>query len=185
MKRTPKEKTLAMKILLGAGIAALAIGIALVGLYFWSQNRILDKGGMAYEPDPNDASIPAVTSIRIVRAGDSLGCYYSWEAVLVSGGRVLVTVTSQPTHSDREKVWERTVDLGILEEVTRIVDEHGMTAWDDLPASEFFALDAASTSVTFVWRGEEHSFSDSKEIPDGGWAAIRDIKTLLETAAGK
>ena len=173
-----------MRILLFAGIAAVVVGAVLIGVYLWNQNNVAGEGGVTYEPDPTDTSIPAVTSVYIYTGGDENGSSYSWEARLVSSEKVQVIISQQPTHSSREKVTKRTVGLDVLASVTAIVDEHGMIAWDDLPPAEIFALDAASSSMSFTYRGEEHHFSDSQEIPSGGWTAVGEIKALLEEAAG-
>ena len=173
-----------MRILLFAGIAAIVVGALLIGVYLWSQNRVLDKDGMIYEPEPGDVSAPAVSRIYILTSGDENGCSYSWEAYLVSADKVQVIIRQQPTHNSREKVTKRTVDLDVLAQVSAIIDEYGMTDWDNLPPAELFALDAASTSMSFTYRGEDHRFSDSQEVPSGGWKAVSGIKTILEEAAG-
>ena len=174
-----------MKILLIGGIAFVVIGLALLGTYwFLSTRQVYDRDGMVYVPDPADTSVPAVTSLTITKSGDSLGCFYEWTAELTGPDSVRVTVVSQPTHNDREKTTTKTVGLEVLQEISAIVQDRGMTAWDDLPDTDLIALDAASTGVSFVYRGAEHGFSSSQELPEGGWAACWQIRDLIEAAAG-
>ena len=173
-----------MTILLVVGIIVVLVAGGLVGLYLWSQGRVLDRGGMVnWKAEDEEGNALSLSYLRIVEAGDELGCYYSWEIVATEPGTAKVTVTVQPTHNSREKKYVKKVGGNLLRDIQAIVDRCSMTGWDDLPPAEIFALDAASTSVRFEYDGVEHSFSDGDELPDGAWSAIREIKTLLESAA--
>lgn len=173
-----------MKILLVVGIIVVLVAGGLVGLYLWSQNRILDRDGMVnWKAEDEEGNALSLSYLRITESGDEYGCYYSWEIVATEPGTAKVTVTVQPTHSSREKKYVQKVGGNLLRDIQAIVDAHGMTGWDDLPPAEIFALDAASTAVRFEYDGVEHRFSDGDELPDGGWAAIHEIEELLETAA--
>ena len=172
-----------MKILLFAGIAAVAVGIVLIGLYVWTLGHSPDDDTL-YEPDLTDPATPAVTAVRIQKVGDENGCSYSWEARMVGPDKVRVTVCSQPTFNSREKVTKRTVGLDVLTQIAGIVEANGMAAWDDLPRTDLVVLDAATVSMSFVRAGEEHRFSDSQEVPGSGWVALWEIAGLIEEAAG-
>ena len=174
-----------MHIVLGVGIGVAVIAVAILGLYLWSQQRVMDRDGMiAWKAEDEEGNALSLSYLRISESGDSLGCHYSWEIVATEPGTAKVTVTQQPTHSSREKTFTKKVGGNLLRDIQAIIEEYGMTGWDDLPEAEIFALDAASTWVSFEYDGAEHSFGSGDELPSGGWAAIREIQALLESAAG-
>ena len=173
-----------MHIVLGVGIGVVVICVALLGLYVWSQQHILDRDGMVnWKAEDEEGNALSLSYLLITESGDEYGCHYSWEIVATEPGTAKVTVTVQPTHNSREKKYTKKVGGNLLRDIQAIVDRCGMTGWDDLPPAEIFALDAASTSVRFEYDGVEHGFSDGDEVPGGGWAAIREIQELLEAAA--
>ena len=173
-----------MNTLLIVGIAVVLVAGAAIGLVLWSQGRDSDRGKDSWNAEDEDGNALSLSSLRIVTSGDENGCYYSWEIVATEPGTAKVTVTVQPTHSSREKVYRKRVGGNLLRDIQAIVDAHGMTAWDDLPPTDLIALDAPSTDVRFVSDGVEHRFGTGDELPRGGWAAVSDIKALLEDAAG-
>lgn len=175
-KNTGKKRHMLLKVILGCLAVLLVAG---VGFYFWSRANTQDWGGMERPVDPNGA----LTSITIIEAGDMLGCYYSWEAKL-DGDTCLVTVVQQPTHSDREKTSKKRVDVAYMEELLTQVENGGFTECASWPPTEYYTLDAATTSVRFTLCGEEYRFSEDKDIPQEANDALRTIIASIETTAG-
>ena len=90
------------------GVVVVVLAAAAVGLYIHAQHTVPDRNGMVYTPpDPADTSLPAVSSFESRSAGGELGGHEYWEVFLTAGGQAYARVTSQATHSDREKVTAR------------------------------------------------------------------------------
>ena len=75
----------------------------------------------------------------------------------------------------------------IFEELDDIVKEYNLSVWDEIPESEYFALDAPSTHMTLTFLPEEGGkFNRSmtidydKELPQGGVEILNDfVKRIL------
>lgn len=75
----------------------------------------------------------------------------------------------------------------VISEIEKALNDSGMKDWSgDFPQSEFFALDADTTSIEIDFGDGTHIEFDSDQIvPDGGWEAVRKTMDLLESIADK
>ena len=123
-------------------------------------------------------------AVRYSNSGNSLGNVYSLETNRADDGTLVVVESEKAQWSDPLTVREYRAPQDLLDSVSAIVDAAGAQAWDDLPPSEFFPLDASTPTVSLTYQAADPedtfpiwvSFSSNDELPDNGetlWA-IRD-----------
>ena len=121
-----------------------------------------------------------------------LGSLYAVEVVRGDDGCVVVTVRESDTHSDPVKVDEYRADDDLIERISGVIDRVGMKEWDELPQSEFIALDAATESLRMEFESADPdkpglawiSYSSNDELPDGG-DSMREIYDMIMANTGE
>ena len=158
------------------GVAVVVVAAVIAGILIHSRQNESSPSGA-------DADV-RLTFFAIYSGGGELGGHSSWEITATDGGKAKIVIEEQISHDSRTKTTKRTVSAGVLRQLEAIIDAHGMAGWNDLPESDIFALDAPSTSVSLTIDGQRVSFGGDDELPSGGWAAVREMRAILEEAAG-
>lgn len=115
-------------------------------------------------------------------SGDMEGGYYSLVLQKNEDGRFLAEEVDQPTHSSKEKIRRGSPDADTILAIEEVIQTNKMDTWTELPQSDLFALDAASTTVCYIYDGKEYVIEDRDELPDGGGMALRTIRELIKGA---
>lgn len=159
-------------MLIYIGTALVVLGLLALGAGLRErhiQRRIMDGPGMINEEK--------VKYLYYYHGGSSLGDLYRIELQGAS-----FTVEECPGNGMKTKMKTYTVDSSFYSDLDGIIEEYGIKNWTDLPDSEIFALDAATTSLDIRFSdGSSISFSSSKELPEDGWEAVRKISGLFES----
>lgn len=168
-----------VKIILIVLIAVLLLAAAaFLLLRHYSKNNIMDGDGMI-----NEAYL---TGFRISKGGGMDGGHHETEIRLTEdGASAQISVEDQEYWNAEAQKRTATVDASVLEQIDAIIRESKMAAWESCPASDMIALDAATTSVTISYAAGSFSFSSSQELPDGAWAKVREIESLLRACTEK
>ena len=165
--------------------------IAAVVLLLYKHNtkkRILDGLDMVRE-DIFDFSTVYLKRMEYYRGGGSLGDSYSLELTIKpdEDGRPDVRLEYYDRRSHDAEAVEKTIQLSsnVIMGVMEIIDRYGMRDWDELPPAEEFALDAPSMHFTCEYsNGNSFTVGSDDELPDGGSAAIREIRDYVLRCAG-
>ena len=169
-------------------VFAAAAVITLVVLKQTARDRILDGPGMVNE-DSFDFSGTYLSRVYYWHGAGSLGDSTSVELTICPGkeDRPVVTVNYCDRPAVGEKETEKTVHLtsNVIRGVEEIIDRWGMKEWVDLPPAEEFALDAPTTSLTVTYSdGTSVTIGSDDELPEGGSAAIFEIRDYILRCAG-
>ena len=178
-----------VKVILAALAAVLVLGGMVMGLLKWLKNRqIMDGPGMINE-DRFDFTGTYLKRVSYHRGGSSLGD--SQSLYLTFGPRedgspeAVVEYYDRPTHNSMEKRKRVAMGSPVVKGVQEIIDRYRMTEWKDLPKTDIFALDAASMSFTYEFSdGSEYRLGSDLEMPEGAYAAIREIRAYILRYAG-
>lgn len=155
--------------LLIAGLIALLVIAAAVSAFAYFRKA-----------DVKDYDKTGLTYVEYSLSGGMEGGIYSISVSVTGAKTATVSLFDQETHNSRPLKRSRNTDRDRLDGLLEIIDKYGMRDWKDLPKSEIFALDAPSATVEFIISGKSFSFSDGDEFPEGGGAAMADIKNYLE-----
>ena len=169
-------------------VLALAAVVAILIVKHGARDRILDGPGMVNE-DVFDFSGTYLSRVYYWHGASSLGDSTSLELTICPGeeDRPVVTVNYRDLPAVGEKETEKTVHLtsNVIRGVEEIIDRCGMKEWVDLPPAEEFALDAPTTSLTIAYSdGTSVTIGSDDELPEGGYAAIREIREYILRCAG-
>lgn len=130
-------------------------------------------------------STEGLFSFSISSYGDSLGSTSDLELIRTSDKACSIRLTAREYANAKEKTKKAKGGEELIKSIENIITENGMDKWADLPDSEIFALDAATTVVSYTYAGKDYSFSSNQEFPEGGWQAIRQIEALILARLGK
>ena len=183
-----RVKTILIIVLAAVCVVVLVTAAALLLYRFNAKNRIMDGPDMVWE-DTFDFSGVYLKRMEYYRGGGSLGDSYSLELTIKpdENGRpdVRVEYYNRPSHD--AKAVEKTVRVSsnVVRGVMELIDRHGMRDWGELPEAEEFALDAPSMRFTCTYSdGSSITAGSGDELPDGGGAAIREIRDYVLRCAG-
>jgi len=183
-----RAKTILIILFSICGIVVLIAAAALLLYRFNAKNRIMDGPDMVRE-DTFDFSSVYLERMEYYRGGGSLGDSFSLELTMEEGeeGRpdVRVEYYNRPSHD--VKAVEKTVRMSsdVVTGVMEIIDRYGMRDWGELPEAEEFALDAPSMRFRCTYSdGSSITAGSGDELPDGGGAAIREIRDYVLRCAG-
>ena len=128
----------------------------------------------------------------IYTGGGMAGDSNSSSIRLNSDGQIIYTAEKSPMHHIPIRGYEYLVkDQTILDRLNEYIREHNLSVWDKLPFDdEFMALDAPSTSISFVFNDESvggaswsmHRISYDNVIPEGGMKVLDGFNDLFYEA---
>ena len=169
-------------------VFALAAVITVLILKHGARDRILDGPGMVNE-DVFDFSGTYLSRVYYWHGAGELGDSTSLELTICPDEeeRPVVTVNYRDLPAAGEEETEKTVHLtsNVIRGVEEIIDRYGMKEWTDLPPAEVFALDGPTTSLSYEYSdGTSVTIGSDDELPEGGYAAIREIREYILRCAG-
>lgn len=134
----------------------------------------------------------ALIEAGIYTGGGMAGDSNSSSIRLNSDGQIIYTAEKSPMHYIPIRGYEYLVkDQTILDRLNEYIREHNLSVWDKLPFDdEFMALDAPSTSISFVFNDESvggdswsmHRISYDNVIPEGGMKVLDGFNDLFYEA---
>lgn len=183
-----RAKTILIILFSICGIVVLIAAAALLLYRYSAKNRIMDGPDMVWE-DTFDFSSVYLERMEYYRGGGSLGDSYTLELTMRpdEDGRpdVQVYYYNQPSHDARAV--EKTVRMSshVVTGVMEIIDRYGMRDWGELPEADEFALDAPSMRFRCTYSdGSSIRAGSGDKLPDGGGAAIREIRDYVLRCTG-
>ena len=124
------------------------------------------------------------TDISIVSyslSGDDLGSSYRIE--LYNG-----KVTKETKKAANYKLVKKTrrVTEKTYREIEKIVEQYDMHSWTNLGKEDFEILDGSTASFS-IWFTDsvKVNISYNTALPEGGWQAVNEIKSILQKAVGE
>lgn len=165
-----------MRILFIVLAVVIVIAAAVLIVYCITHSDAPDKNPV------HDVKIPDYCNYTV--GGDMNGSYYNVRAVR-DGDACVITVAEAEVHSDPFLNQTYTAGSAVFEKIAEVIEKYDAWSWSDLPNSEEFILDGATTSISIEFEDgtKRISFSDSKEIPDGKYAAFNEILNVMLDAA--
>ena len=161
-------------IIIGIVLIVLGAGALTVGLVIkHAKDNIMDGDGMIRQP--------YVKEISFTKGGGMEGGFYS-----ITWRDFTVTEVTREGANAPEKTRTAFADYDVNDAIYGVINDYKMTEWKDLPLSDLQALDAPTSSLSFVINyGPSIRFSDNHEIPKGGWEGVEKILKILQDAVNK
>ena len=128
---------------------------------------------------PDMANNAAFESVTYWKGGGEFGATYE---ITFDGSKVKVSDCMGNGYSTEDKSYD--VDsYALCSELEGIIRDNDMMSWTDLKAGEIDALDGEYSEVTIEGAdGTLIYISSNYELPDGGYAAMRQIREAMENA---
>ena len=80
--------------------------------------------------------------------------------------------------STRTYIYEGEENL--FDPIEEYVSKYNLSVWDELPESEYFALDAPSRMLTLSFEDGETWIDFDVEFPEGGWPIINSLLSMMK-----
>lgn len=124
-----------------------------------------------------------MVAYRYSRGGGMAGGHKERKIFKVDDEKALVIYSSAEWHYEDPEIAEYYVPLSVLKDMEKVFDKYKMYRCDNLPKSNFFALDADTSSYGFEFEGRKSvSFSSTEMVPKKAYDGIHEIEEILSEA---
>ena len=184
------------KILIAVIIAVLLLAAAVVlGVLYYRMNRDdieYRRTKAKYEKELNKllgekTEHGELLSCGYSNSGDMNGNVDSAELKRQENGSLILKTQYSPSHDIPIEVKEYRADEDALDKLRTIIDEYNLSAWERLPRSDYFALDAATKRIYMAFddsasggsRYESCSVDYDFMLPDKGYDILKKFTDCL------
>lgn len=176
-EQTQKKGKRSVTVGIIAAVVALGLVAGVVAFVNHLRNSMLDGDGMVYY----SAEFLDFSQLHIYEGGDMIGSEYDLEVVRISTEECQITLTTRESHDARQDVKKAIAGRSFIADANAIMEAACMPDWGEFPDSDIFILDGGTTHVSYMYNGQRHDFTSNKELPDGAWSAVRQLRELAES----